>query len=226
MSVRLAVLAAAVLASLVSLSRARADNPVLVATVGQGDGFNITLVDAAGTRVTHLDAGTYTIRVHDLSEIHDFHLFGPGVSESTAVENKEEATWTVTLTDGTYTYQCDPHRTVMHGSFTVGTVSTPPPPTALKALVGPGRRIALRTASGSRVTLFTGTTRVVVAVVDNSRSDNFRLRGPGINRATGIRARGRTSWHLTLKPGVYRYRSDAHRTLRGTFTVTGSGARA
>ena len=37
-------------------------------------------------------------------------------------------------------------------------------------------------------------------------------------------ARGRVSWALALKPGVYRYRSDVHSALRGSFRVSSAGA--
>ena len=37
-------------------------------------------------------------------------------------------TWTVTITDGTYTFICDAHPTQMKGSFTAGNVPPPPPP--------------------------------------------------------------------------------------------------
>jgi plastocyanin len=223
MPARLAVLAASLAAAvLLPSAAAHADNPVLVATVGVGDGFNISLKDAGGTPVTHLDAGTYTIQVHDDSEIHDFHLFGPGVNMATPVGDAVDVTWTVTLQDGTYKFQCDPHAGVMHGSFTVGMVTAPPPPAKLKASVGPGRRIAVRTANGTKLTLLSGTTKTVITVNDRSRVDNFHLRGPGVNKATGVRFRGRVTWRLTLRPGAYVYRSDAHRLLRGTFTVTAS----
>jgi hypothetical protein len=224
MLVRLAVIAASLAAAVLLPSRAaQADNPVLVATVGLGDGFNISLKDASGSPVKHLDPGTYTIQVHDASQIHDFHLIGPGVNEATPVGDAVDVTWTVTFQDGTYKFQCDPHANVMHGSFTVGNVTAPPPATKLKASVGPGRRIALRTANGAKLTLLTGTTKAVITVNDRSRVDNFHLRGPGVNKATGIRFHARVVWRLTLRQGAYVYRSDAHRSLRGTFTVTASG---
>jgi plastocyanin len=221
MLVRATVLAAA-LAAVFLPAAAGAGNPVLVATVGAGDGFNISLRDATGAAVTHLDPGTYTIQVHDESEIHDFHLFGPGVNMATPVGEEVDATWTVNLQDGTYKFQCDPHATVMHGSFTVGAVTSPPAATKLNAAVGPGHRISLRTASGIRLTLLQGLTHVVLTVNDRSRSDNFHLRGPGVNKASGLRFRGRLRWRLTLRPGAYVYRSDRHKALRGTFTVTAS----
>jgi plastocyanin len=221
MLVRLAVLIASLTVVLMP-SAAHADNPVLVATVGLGDGFNISLRDASGTRVTHLDPGTYTIQVQDASSIHNFHLTGPGVDEATSIEDVQNATWTVTFTNGTYRFVCDAHATVMRGTFTVGTVTTPPPATKLSASVGPGRKIALRNANGTRLTLLTGTTKVVIAVNDRSRSENFHLRGPGVNKSSGVRFRGRVTWRLTLGPGVYSYRSDRHKSMHGTFTVTAS----
>jgi hypothetical protein len=224
MLVRAVVLIASVTAVLLP-ARAGADNPVLVATVGVGDGFNISLRDASGTVVQHLDPGTYTIQVHDESEIHDFHLLGPDVDMATPVEDAVDATWTVTFQNGTYRFQCDPHSNVMHGSFTVGTVTAPPPVTKLAAAVGPGRRISLRTAAGARLTLLNGQTSVLITVNDRSRTDNFRLRGPRVNKATGVRFRGRVTWRLTLRPGAYVYRSDRRRTLRGTFTVAASAVR-
>ena len=223
MLVRTAVVASLLAAVVLLPSRvARADNPVLVATVGVGDGFNIALKDASGSAVTHLDAGTYTIQVHDESEIHNFHLIGPGVNMATPVGDEVDVTWTVTFQDGTYKFQCDPHAGVMKGSFTVGNVTAAPPATKLTGAVGPGRRITLRTAAGTKLTLLSGTTKAVVTVNDRSRTDNFHLRGPGVNKATAVRFRGRVTWRLTLRPGAYVYRSDAHRSLRGTFTVTAS----
>ena len=219
----LAILAALLLPS----AAAHAENPLLTATVGVGDGFNITLKDANGAAVKHLDAGTYDIHVRDVSEIHNFHLFGPGVDKATVIENKEDVTWTVTLTDGKYTFQCDPHLGVMHGTFTVGAVVTPPPPTKLKATVGPGRTIALRNANGTKLKTLAGSTSVVISVTDRSKTDNFRLTGKGVNKATGVAFRGRVTWKLTLAPGKYTYRSDRHKTtMRGSFIVPTSAFRA
>jgi plastocyanin len=226
MLVRLAVLIAMLVAVLLPSAAARADNPVLIATVGQNDAFSISLTDASGARVSHLDPGVYTIQVHDLSEIHNFHLIGPGVDMATPVGDTANTTWTVTLQDGTYRYHCDPHATVMRGSFTVGNVTAPPAATRLNASVGPGRRITLRKANGTKLTLLTRATKAVITVNDRSRVDNFHLRGPGVNKATGRRFRGRVTWRLTLGVGTYVYRSDAHTSLRGTFTVTSSASPA
>jgi hypothetical protein len=61
--------------------------PTLVGTVGTNDDFVISLVDSSGAPVKHLDAGTYTLFVHDRSAFHNFHLFGPGgVDVATTVD--------------------------------------------------------------------------------------------------------------------------------------------
>jgi hypothetical protein len=196
---------------------ARADNPTLVGTVGTDDAFVISLTDAAGAKVAHLDPGTYTLVVHDRSELHNFHLFGPGnVNVSTDVDFVGDKTFTVTLVDGVYHFDCDPHATVMKGAFTVGNATLPA--TKLTASVGPGRRIALRNASGSSVS-FVDAGPVVLTVRDRSRTDNFHLTGPGVNVATGVGFRGTKTWQLTLRAGSYTYRSDRHRALRGGFSA-------
>ena len=198
---------------------AHAVNPVLVGTVGQHDAFAISLTDASGNPVRHLDPGTYTIQVHDESALHSFHLFGPGVDQATDIDPIVDVTWTVTFVDGTYTYRCDAHPDTMHGSFTVGAVSTPTP-IQLKGNVGPGRTISLRNADdGSKVTTVSGATPGVITVTDRSKSDNFHLKGPGVNKATGIGFRGRAKWKVNLSVGKYVYRSDKHKSLRGSFTV-------
>jgi plastocyanin len=214
---RLVLLACAAAAfSLLGAGGARSSDPTLEGVVGTNDAFSITLKDASGNRVTHLDPGSYTVVVHDRSTLHDFHLFGPGVDMSTEVETKSDVTWQVTFVDGTYRYQCDPHSNLMHGSFTVGTVSQPTP---LTGTVGPRRTISLKNADGTRVgTLAAGSYRITVR--DRSRTDNFHLSGPGVNKKTGVGFRGTVRWTVALSAGKYVYRSDRHRALRRTFSVT------
>ena len=194
---------------------AQADNPRLVGLVGTNDAFSISLRDGSGNVVRTLDPGTYDIAVSDRSEIHNFHLRGPGVDLSTEVGAKEEVTWTATLTDGKYTFVCDEHPTTMRGSFTVGIV---PEPAKLTGSVGPRRTISLRDAQGKLTTIEAGP--VALTVNDRARTDNFHLTGPGVNKRTGVAFRGRVTWKLTLRPGRHTYRSDKHKSLRGTFTVT------
>ncbi len=115
LAVPLALLAVALAAPRPSPAAARAT--VLRGTVGPG--FTITLKTAQGRLVEKLKPGTYTIRICDLSPIHNFHLSGPGVNKLTSVQNTGSATWTVRLERGLYRYRCDPHRTIMHGSSSV-----------------------------------------------------------------------------------------------------------
>jgi hypothetical protein len=185
-----------------------------------GPGFNISLT-RGGAAVTNLPAGSYRVAVDDRGDIHSFHLRGPGgVDMATSVEAIQTATWDLTFVDGTYTFFCDAHPVEMRGTFTVGAAPPPPPPpppppTArrLTATVGPGRviRLSARTTRAGRH---------VITVNDRSRSDNFHLTGPGVNRRTGVAFRGTARWTLTLRRGTYRFRSDATARLRGTLRVT------
>jgi len=194
---------------------APAATPPLQASVGPG--FVISLRDSAGAGVSHLDPGIYTIHVNDQSPEHDFHLIGPGVDRATEVAEVGSQDWEVTLTDGTYRYQCDPHSTTMRGSFTVGTVA-PPPPTTLKLAgsVGPGAKISLaRTAKAGKA---------IITIRDRTKKDNFHLSGPGVNKKTGVAFIGTVKWTVTLQAGAYKFRSDAHRTLKGTLKVSPAAA--
>lgn len=85
-----------------------------------GPGFEIKLRQD-GEDVQSLRPGTYTISVEDQSEMHNFHLIGPGVDEEiTDVPFEGEKSVTVTLQAGTYTFQCDPHASSgMKGTFIV-----------------------------------------------------------------------------------------------------------
>jgi plastocyanin len=203
---------------------ARPAQNALTGTVGPG--FSISLVDESGNLVTHLDPGTYTITVKDQAAIHNFDLTGPGVSQHTDIEFVGTATWTVTFTDGIYTYICDAHPTQMKGQFAVGTATLPTPkpkpkPKAAKKLagsVGPGARIALRTASGARATsLKAGAYRLTVR--DRSKVDNFHLRGKGVNVSTAVAFTGSKTWKIRLAKGVYKYFSNAHPALKGSVRV-------
>jgi plastocyanin len=109
-------LVALVAAALVVVASASAATPTLNAT--DGPGFTITLKKGK-TKVTSLKAGKYKIVVKDLSNIHNFHLKGPGLDKKTGVGSKGTFTWTVTLKKGTYKYICDPHASIMKGSFKV-----------------------------------------------------------------------------------------------------------
>ena len=105
---------AAILAAL-TVPSAFASTPTLVGTVGPG--FTITLKKGT-TAVKKLKAGKYTIKISDKSNLHNFHLKGPGVNKKTGVAARSKATWTLTLKPGKYTYRSDKSRK-LHGSFTV-----------------------------------------------------------------------------------------------------------
>ena len=65
-----------------------------------------------------LTAGLWTFVVRDRSEMHNFHLVGPGVNRRTAVGFVGTATWRVRIAKGkTYRFVCDPHSRTMRGSF-------------------------------------------------------------------------------------------------------------
>ena len=89
----------------------------LAASVGPG--FEISLADANGEEVSTVAAGTYTVEVDDQSDIHNFHLTGTSVDESTEVSGTGTDTWELTLEEGTYSFVCDPHAGTMSGSFEV-----------------------------------------------------------------------------------------------------------
>ena len=107
------------LATLALTSSAGAAAPTrLVGAVGPG--FTITL-KKGGRPVRMLEPGRYSITVADKSNIHNFHLKGPGLNkEITTVGFVGTKTVILALKRGTYAFVCDPHFTSMKGSFKVG----------------------------------------------------------------------------------------------------------
>ena len=121
-----AILAVTLAAGCGGKSSAKTTSPTTSATTSSGGlvgttgpGFTITLTNG-GTPVKTLAPGTYKITVNDKSSMHNFHLFGPGVDKKTSVASTGTVVWTVKLTTGSYTYQCDIHfASGMIGKFTV-----------------------------------------------------------------------------------------------------------
>jgi plastocyanin len=109
MALTFATLAAAL--SVPALASAAAQANTLTAT--DGPGFTITMSKKS------VKAGTYTITIKDRSNIHNFHLIGPGVNKKTTVAAVKTYTWKVTLKKGTYRFICDPHATIMKGTLKV-----------------------------------------------------------------------------------------------------------
>ena len=93
------------------LAPAATRNNTLIGT--DGPGFTITMSK------TSVKAGTYTIVIHDKSNIHNFHLTGPGVNKLTSVPAVATTSWTVKLKKGTYKFVCDPHAASMKGVLRV-----------------------------------------------------------------------------------------------------------
>ena len=108
---RALIVVSAALAALATALPAIAATPTYNGTVGPG--FTITMAKKP------TKAGTAKLVIADKSSIHNFHLIGPGVNKTTSVGKVETKTWLLTLKKGTYKYICDPHKTIMKGSFTV-----------------------------------------------------------------------------------------------------------
>jgi len=215
------LLIAVVAVAAISIPAGAAGEPNVTLTAVVGPGFNISLKNPDGTGVSHLDPGTYTIAVTDNAIDHNFHLMGAGVEQATDVEGTGSTTWTVTFADGNiYNYRCDAHPTQMKGSFGVGNVPPPPPPPPPAGKLSgkvTARTISLKKGSSKVKTLTAG--KFKLAVSDTAKTQNFHLKGPGVNKKTGVAARSKATWTLTLKVGKYTYRSDKSRTLHGSFTV-------
>jgi hypothetical protein len=211
----------AILGGLASV--AFADGIPLKGTVGPG--FFISLNDANDATVSHVDPGSYTLDVDDKSDMHNFHLVGPGVDVSTPVDGILTQAFALTLVDGKYSFFCDAHPLTMKGSFTVGAVTLPPPTTTPApapkrlTLVVTDKAVSLK--SGASAVRRLGAGPYVVAVTDRSTKQNVHLVGAGVNRRTGIAFVGTVTWKVTLKSGTLSVRSDAKRpTLRpGTIAV-------
>ena len=115
----------------------------------------------------------------------------------------------------------------MKGAFAGGTATLPappppppppPPPTpkpksphTLTVGVGPGKRLT----APARLTAG----KYAVTARDASASDDLHLKGPGVDRKTGVAFKGTAKWTVTLKAGTYKVFSDAHKTLTRTITV-------
>ena len=112
----LVALAAAVALVIPTTGSTASEATLLTGTVGPG--FTITLKRGA-TQVRSLRAGTYTIRVSDRSNLHDFRLRGSTRRTITGVAFRGTKTVTLRLNRGTVTYYCAPHATTMRKSFRV-----------------------------------------------------------------------------------------------------------
>jgi hypothetical protein len=116
----------------------------------------------------------------------------------------------------------------MVGQFTVGAGggANPPPPVGgggggsgkLVGTVGPRMTISL-TKGGVKVkSLKAG--KYAITVRDRSKYHDFHLKGPGLNKKTGVGYTGTQTWTVTLKSGSYKFFCDPHQAkMHGSFSV-------
>ena len=90
----------------------------------------------------------------------------------------------------------------------------------LVASVGPGFSITLKNASGAKVTSLKAGT-YAITVNDRSSMHDFRLKGPGLNKAiSGVAAVGKKTVTVRLSPGRYQFVCQPHAAaMRGSFSV-------
>ena len=105
------VLTAALVTALAAAVPALAATPTFKGT--DGPGFTITMAKKP------TKPGKIKLVIADKSSMHNFHLTGPGVNVKTSVSAVGTKTFIVTLKKGTYKFVCDPHASIMKGSFTI-----------------------------------------------------------------------------------------------------------
>ena len=88
----------------------------------------------------------------------------------------------------------------------------------LQATAGGAKFLSLRLDGKVVTTLAAGKYTFVVS--DNSKTQNFHLIGPGVNKKTTLPGTGRSTWTVTLKKGTYGYVSDSRGSKKRTFAVT------
>jgi plastocyanin len=92
-------------------------------------------------------------------------------------------------------------------------------PVKLSAVVGPGFNISLKKGTAKVKKLKAG--KYLIVVSDKSKIHNFRLKGPGFNKKTGVGFKGTVRWKVTLEKGTYRFLCDPHaQVMKGSFKVT------
>jgi plastocyanin len=112
----LAALAVSASLAVASAAFGSSSASTLAGTVGPG--FTISL-KMGGKTVKTLKAGSYTFKLADKSNIHNFALKGPVSKALTSVGFTGTKSVKVTLKKGKYTFYCQPHASLMKGSFTV-----------------------------------------------------------------------------------------------------------
>jgi plastocyanin len=92
-------------------------------------------------------------------------------------------------------------------------------PKTVKGSVGPGFTISAKLGAKKATKLRPGTYRFTVT--DRSSIHNFRLTGPGYNKAiTSVGFKGTKTVTVKLRNGTYRYQCDPHASsMNGTIKV-------
>jgi hypothetical protein len=192
--------------------------PTLSASVGPGRAIALTGADG-------LAPGLYSIAVRDESDFDNFRLEGPGVSEHSQGHVRSETVWTVELRAGVYHFFSERNANVLKGTFRVGDAAPVAPDRVLRGTTGRDFSIALVRSDSSPVTVLDAGS-YTVRVNDTSPDHNFRLRGPGVERATQLDAVGEQAWEIVLRAGSYRFVCDPHElTMATVFTVRGGAVR-
>jgi plastocyanin len=102
---------------------------------------------------------------------------------------------------------------IVPGAFASSTATT------LNGTDGPGFTITLKKAGVKVTKLKHGA--YVIKVADKSSIHNFHLKGPGVDKKTGVAFTGSKTWTVTLKAGKYTYVCDPHASfMKGSFTVS------
>lgn len=81
-------------------------------------------------------------------------------------------------------------------------------------------KIEMENRSGKKLrSVKAGTYRIKVE--DKATIHNFRLKGPGLNKATSVRGKSERIWTVRLRKGTYTFLCDPHAaSMRGRFRVT------
>ncbi|HZR96777.1 MAG TPA: plastocyanin/azurin family copper-binding protein [Gaiellaceae bacterium] len=119
--VTMAAVVAVSFATTAAISNAAAPGAItLKGSVGPGYTIGLT---RNGKRVTTLRAGTYRFVIADRATVHNFVLEkergGRFERELTDVSDTGTKTVVIKLTPGTWKYYCEPHESMMSGTFTV-----------------------------------------------------------------------------------------------------------
>jgi plastocyanin len=114
------LLVAAVALVIATAAMSRSAKTTVNGTVGPG--FTIKLTKG-GKKVTSLKPGSYTFKISDKSDFHNFTLEqqkgGKFEKHLTATAFKGNKSVTVKLKAGKWKYYCSVHESSMHGFFTV-----------------------------------------------------------------------------------------------------------